>query len=75
MAFRDAFRSGNCNILISTGNAESVANLRNINIFINFDFPEKFEDYLFRLKNVKGNDPVTYSFFTKENHKKVFDLV
>ena len=50
---RDEIRSGRVNILISTGTLESVFRIQDMDAFINYDFPENFNDYLFRLKNIE----------------------
>jgi len=66
------FKSGQKNILVATDVASRGIDVKDLQLVINFDFPQNCEDYIHRVGRTgrAGNTGVAYTFFDPRNDAK-----
>ncbi|RKP19458.1 P-loop containing nucleoside triphosphate hydrolase protein, partial [Rozella allomycis CSF55] len=71
------FKSGICNLLIATSVAARGLDVKELNLVINFDCPNHYEDYIHRVGRTgrAGRKGTAFTFITPDQEKYAPDLV
>ncbi len=71
------FKNGSVKILVATSVAARGLDVKHLNLVVNYDCPNHYEDYVHRCGRTgrAGNKGFAYTFITPEQHRLVGDII